>query len=115
MDTKDSIEKVERIANELIKSSNLFKKMRVVCLTYNKDNFVNYHNKPIFHKANNYQVEYYYINDKSASRLNYSGKLVLINKRGKVLATSSYLGNFNYRYKPESTTLKAKLLTEKTG
>jgi outer membrane protein OmpA-like peptidoglycan-associated protein len=115
MDNRDSLEKIENIVQNLLNSSPLFKNMRLICVAYNKDNFLNTYNKPVFKNYKDYTPEYYYSNDKSPTRLTNSNKLVLIDKRGRVLTVSAHISDFNYVYKPESTILKAKLLTESNG
>jgi outer membrane protein OmpA-like peptidoglycan-associated protein len=115
MDNRDSVEKIENILQGLLSSSTIFKNMRLICVAYNKDNFLNAYNKPGFQNGKGYTAEYYYMTDKNTSRLTSSGKLVLVDKRGKVLTTSTHIADFNYVYRPESTTMKAKLLTEKNG
>lgn len=114
MDTQDSIAKVEAIVQELQKN-NYFKKLTVVCYSYNRDKFLNYSNKPDFKSGSTYRVRNYFLNDKNPPRLLRSGKLVLLNRKGKVMGFSNYVAGFNYVHKEQTTRLVAKLLTEKDG
>ncbi|MDI1353303.1 MAG: OmpA family protein [bacterium] len=114
MDTKDSIAQVEAIVQELQKN-NFFKKLIVVCYSYNRDKFLNYSNKPDFQSGATYRVRNYFLNDRNPPRLLRSGKLVLLNRKGKVMSYSNFVAGFNYVHKEQTTRMIAKLLTEKNG
>jgi outer membrane protein OmpA-like peptidoglycan-associated protein len=115
MDNKDSVRQVEKIIAGLVETSPVFKHIRLVCYSYNKDNFMNAYNRPAFKSNQFYSIESYYLSDKSSPKLLHSDKLILVNKKGKVLATSVYIAGFKYNHVPETRSLKAKLLTEKNG
>jgi outer membrane protein OmpA-like peptidoglycan-associated protein len=115
-DTKDSIELAEKIFQDIVKEAPSLKKLRVICYGYNLDNFLTNKEKPVFKNDTSYKVEYYFLNNRTSSSVLNSGKLCLIDKHGRVLATSQYLANFTFTYKPSDLKLlKAKLITEKNG
>ena len=114
-DNKDSIEAAEAIFRHIVTEAPTLKKMRVICYGYNLDNFLTNKSRPYFRADSGYTVEYYFLNNRSASPIVNGGKLVLVNRDGKVLAASAYIGNFKFNYKHTLKQLRAKLLTEKNG
>jgi outer membrane protein OmpA-like peptidoglycan-associated protein len=115
-DNADSVEVAEKLIQNILKEAPTLKKLRVICYSYNLDNFLTNKPRPFFKPDSNYTVEYYFLNNRSASTIINNGKLSLFTKDGLVLATSHYLGNFKFVYKPSAAkVLKAKLLTVKNG
>lgn len=115
MDNKDSIGEVEKIINKLQESSPVFKNMKVICYAYNQDNFLNNSIKLDFQKKQSYTVEYFSVDPKNTARILQTGKLSLLDKRGKVLFNYNFIGAYSYEHYSESKTIKAKFLTEKDG
>ncbi len=115
VDNRDSVLKIEAIIEQLRSSSPIFKNIKVVCYSYNKDQFLSSSDKPIFSADLQFVVQYCFIPEKNVSRLLTSEKIILLDKKGKVLSASHYISAFSYTHKSESKRLKAKLLTEKNG
>lgn len=114
-DNRDSVELIENIIEGLQNSAKDFMDMKIICYAYNADNFMRNQHRTLFKSSLRYKVEYLSLPEKSAGRTVNGDKIVLLNKKGKILASSPFISSFRYRHRNENRKIKAKLMTEMNG
>jgi outer membrane protein OmpA-like peptidoglycan-associated protein len=114
-DNGDSLDKIESIAGRLSSTSKAYRPLKVVAYAFNKDNFLTGSMKKNFRIGEGYTIDFYFLSDRNSSRITQGNKLLLVNKKGKVLAVSPSIADYRYIHKEEIRRLRAKLLTEKNG
>jgi outer membrane protein OmpA-like peptidoglycan-associated protein len=87
----------------------------VILYLYNEDHYLKQTALPKFPAGHLYKVERLHCTEKNGQKLLGTGKLMLVDRRGKVLVNSPFVKGFQFTPPDESRLIKAKLLTEKNG